>query len=180
MEKILLVGLGNPGNEFERTRHNVGIMAVRRWVEKIDAESKKAWVIKSAWQAEVAEVVWKDKKIVAIFPLTFMNDSGKAVKQIRDYYDVPIERLVGVHDDMETLLGEVVTVMSGSAKGHNGIRSLVQELGTDLFCRIKIGIGRPENGIAPKDFVLARFTEDIQPILEEASREITKTLEQLN
>jgi peptidyl-tRNA hydrolase, PTH1 family len=173
METLILVGLGNPGNEYRKTRHNVGIMAVREWA------NQKEWKLKKDWEAEVIELIVAEKKVVALFPVTLMNASGRAIARVANYYGVSEEKIIVVHDDMEVGLGAVMVAQGGSAKGHNGVRSVTQSLGNDNFWRVKIGIGRPDVGVEPKEFVLTGFKENEQPSIEKAVVEIQNLIEKL-
>ena len=168
----MLVGLGNPGEEYEGTRHNAGAMAVRRWVG-----CNAVWLHKPAWKCEVAEVSMGDTKVLAVQPLVYMNDSGVAARLVRDYYDMPLNRIVVAHDDMEVQAGEIFFSKGGSSKGHKGVKSIEKELGEKDFYRLRIGIGRPPENYLPKDFVLSKFNQE--PDWEKTSQAIQGLLEQL-
>ena len=154
----LVVGLGNPGAEYYATRHNVGFLVVdelaRRW---------KAPVAQEKWQAHYYSVPMRDKKVHLLKPLTFMNRSGRAVAQFYQFYKMDPDQLLVIHDDIDMAPGRIKLVQGGGAGGHNGIKSLVETLGTQAFYRLKVGIGRPGNAGVHADFpvdkyVLGNFT----------------------
>jgi peptidyl-tRNA hydrolase, PTH1 family len=152
MNKIIF-GLGNPGKEYERTRHNLGLNVVRAW----------------GLQTEVRSNV----KIVA--PTQQMNVSGNVLQDALKFTDIEMNNILIAHDDIELPLGEVQLVLGGSAKGHNGIRSIYDVLGTQDIQRLRLGIGRPPEGMEVKDFVLGKFTTTELSELE-AQQESANTL----
>lgn len=171
MKKVLLAGLGNPGPKFEHTRHNLGIRVVQAWYEKAsrEAQSVTDWNDNIQIEASVAEVVVGDVKVICLFPLTFMNRSGWAIAAaMKKYGLMNNEDVLVVHDDIELPFGEMKFVEEGSAKGHNGIRSLFNVLGVQAVPRLRIGVGRPSEGMPTNEFVLAKFTEEEESQIEEA------------
>lgn len=176
---FLVVGLGNPGSEYAATRHNAGFMVVdelaRRFGVSIDHEK---------WQAHSVQLVLWGSKICLLKPDTFMNLSGKAVARYVDFYKVSPEQILVVHDDLDMEPGRVKLVAGGGTGGHNGIRSLVQYLGTKDFLRLKLGIGRPGklnlySGMPVEKYVLAPFAPDEKILLEQRIDGIEKGLEYL-
>lgn len=156
----LIVGLGNPGAEYQATRHNVGFMVAdelaRRW---------KAPVKQEKWQAQYVALSIAKQKVHLLKPLTYMNRSGRAVGQFYRFYKMTPDQLLVIHDDLDMAPGRIKLVQGGGAGGHNGIKSLVETLGTPSFYRLKIGIGRPGNGLIHADFpvdkfVLGNFTDE--------------------
>ena len=152
---ILIVGLGNPGGEYERTRHNVGFMAVRHLA---GADAK--------WRGELFARTFATnidgRRVIFAMPQTFMNDSGRAVRAIMDFYKIPIENLFVIHDDMDLKLGDMRTKVGGGSAGHNGIKSIDAAIGNG-YRRIRIGIGHPrdfENPMNPADWVLGKFDSE--------------------
>ena len=162
---FLIVGLGNPGPEYETTRHNVGFMAVRYFVGP-DA----TW--KNELFAKTVKVDIDGVRIIFAMPQTFMNNSGRAVRAIVDYYKIPIENVTVIHDDMDLKLGESRTKVGGSSAGHNGIKSIDSAIGRE-YRRIRIGIGHPRDlglPIDAADWVLGKFTraqlDEIYKVIE--------------
>jgi len=136
----LVAGLGNPGARYRDTRHNLG----RRAVELIADELGGSW--RSRWNGRVSELRDGDQRLALLVPETFMNESGRSVAPALRFYKVPPERLVVVHDELDLELGDVRAKQGGGLAGHNGLRSLAEDLGTQDFLRVRIGIGRPERG----------------------------------
>ena len=150
---FLVVGLGNPGPEYMNTRHNVGFMALQ-YLVGADA----TW--KNELFAKTAKVDIDGARIIFAMPQTFMNDSGRAVRAIVDYYKIPIENVTVIHDDMDLKIGDVRYKIGGSSAGHNGIKSIDSAIGRE-YRRIRIGIGHPRNlglPIDAADWVLGKFT----------------------
>ncbi len=149
---FLIVGLGNPGSQYEGTRHNVGYMVVDEIVRLFDCGPNV-----NKWDAQFfRERIW-GKSIYFIKPTTYMNLSGKAVAKFVDFYKLSTENIIVVHDDLDMKTGRLKLVKGGGAGGHNGIRSLIQSLGTKDFYRLKIGIGRPGQDNVHKDFPVEKY-----------------------
>jgi len=149
---FLLVGLGNPGVEYEMTRHNVGFQVID--------ELQKVWrcgEFVRKWNADYSTGSFTDKKIHLIKPMTFMNRSGQAVASFCKFYKLAPERIVVVHDDLDMMPGRVKLVKGGGAGGHNGIKSIMQSLGEKDFYRLKYGIGRPGQGDVHPDFPVEKY-----------------------
>ena len=178
MKHLLLIGLGNPGVAYEGTRHNVGILFVRRWVRhQQEFTEVRDWREDSRLQAEVATVTQMGAdsglKVDCLFPLTFMNTSGNSVQAYQRYTEVAIEQMLIVHDDMELPLGDIqLAEVGGSAKGHNGVRSIQERLDTVEIPRLRIGIGRPPANTPVTQFVLSRFTSDEQAVLRDGEKTV--------
>jgi PTH1 family peptidyl-tRNA hydrolase len=151
--------LGNPGREYERTRHNVGFMLLDRLAAKAGAAFKS----QRAWKAHVAQA----GGVHFCKPMTYMNLSGEAVRAMADFYKVPPAELLVVVDEMALPLGKIRLRANGSAGGHNGLKSMIAHLGTTDFPRLRIGIGAAEPGEAV-GHVLGRFAPDEQEPLEQA------------
>ncbi len=157
----LVVGLGNPGARYRRTRHNVGFRIVDRLAERWNVVLDP-----SRGAAEVADARYASTRVVLAKPSTFMNASGEAVAKLRYAYGVEPADVVAVHDDLDLPLGRVRVRGGGGAGGHRGVLSLIAELGAE-FARVRIGIGRPLDDGDPVAFVLAEFTPDETPRVEE-------------
>lgn len=165
---VLFVGLGNPGPEYELTRHNVGFMAIDAIAPK-DAKWKKE---KNALTTH-SEI--NGQKIIFAKPQTFMNNSGDAVAPLMAFYKIPLENLFVIHDDMDLKVGDVRQKIGGSSAGHNGIKSIDKMVGPD-YTRVRIGIGHPRDfdiPMDPVDWVLGKFTKEqlktIKNVLDDLS-----------
>ena len=152
---IMIVGLGNPGAEYARTRHNVGFMAVMHM-----AGEKATW--KNEFDAMTYHTDINGHRVIFVRPMTFMNLSGNAVGAIARFYKIPTENVVLIHDDMDIKIGDAREKIGGGSAGHNGIKSIDAAIGTE-YRRIRIGIGHPRDfdlKIDPADWVLGRFGDD--------------------
>ncbi len=157
----LVAGLGNPGDEYENTRHNIGFKVVEVLADRFSISLKKKTANFIHGRGFIGE-----QKVVLIKPLTFMNRSGIAVwDAIRQFDD--INNVLVIHDDLDLETGVIRIRETGSSGGHNGIQSIIERLGSKDFLRIKIGIGRPNRGPAEK-YVLRRFNKQERPVIEEA------------
>jgi peptidyl-tRNA hydrolase, PTH1 family len=157
----LIVGLGNPGRKYAGTRHNVGFEVVDRLA------SKHALTWESA-PAEALMARWRSAGVLLAKPLTFMNLSGYAVGELLRYYKVEIVDLLVIVDEVQLELGRLRARPNGSAGGHNGLKSLIEQLGTDAFARLRIGVGRGDARRDLADHVLATFDRDEQPVIDDA------------
>ena len=157
---ILIVGLGNPGLEYELTRHNVGFMA-------IDAIAPHGETWKKEKNALTLHCEKNGQKVIFAKPQTFMNNSGEAVAALMAFYKIPLENLIVIHDDMDLKLGDIRQKIGGSSAGHNGIKSVDKMVGPE-YKRVRIGIGRPRDFdllMDITDWVLGKFTpEQLQKI----------------
>ncbi len=158
-ERFLVVGLGNPGPRYAETRHNLGFWVV----DHLAGEEGLAW--NERGRAFVAR--WGSGWLMK--PATFMNASGEAVAPFARYYKIPPERLLVVHDDMDLPLGRLRLRRGGSAGGQKGVRSVIENLGTDAFDRLRIGIGRPPAGWDAASWVLSRFAPEELPLAQRAA-----------
>lgn len=147
-----IVGLGNPGTQYAKTRHNVGFMALDELASRhgISFNQNKC-------KAIIGEGVIGGVKTVLIKPMTFMNLSGESVRAYMDYYKVALEDMIVVYDDLDTEMGKIRLRYQGSAGGHNGIKSIIQHAGTQSFNRVRMGISRPDPGYPIVDYVLTAF-----------------------
>jgi len=152
-ERWLVVGLGNPGPSYADHRHNVGAMVVDLLAGRVGAR----WRAHKS-RADVVEGRLGGSPVVLAKPRSYMNDSGGAVVSVRDYYDVPLERVVVVHDELDLPFETLRLKAGGGDNGHNGLRSLRRSLGSGEFLRLRVGIGRPPGRMDPADFVLKPFT----------------------
>ena len=152
---VLIVGLGNPGAEYVKTRHNVGFMAV-------DALAGDVVTWKSEKNALTARMDFDGRRVILAKPQTYMNNSGTAVLALMTFYKVPLENLIVIHDDMDIAVGNLREKVGGGSAGHNGIKSIDANVGRD-YRRIRIGINHPRDfdlKIDAADWVLGRFTDE--------------------
>ena len=168
----MIVGLGNPGSEYARTKHNVGFMFLDALAEKLGADN---W--KTKYDALVAEARIGTEKVLLVKPLTYMNESGRAVGPLMSWYKLAPEDLIVVHDDMDIPAGTIRIRRKGSAGGHNGMKSILYHVGDENFPRLRIGIGRPLPGWTVVKHVLAPFSEEDAPKIREAIAYLLPALE---
>lgn len=168
----MIVGLGNPGKKYEETKHNVGFMVIDQLAKRHGATFKK-----SVFEAEVADFFVKGEKILLVKPQTFMNESGRAVGPLLTYFGIEDEELVIVYDDLDLAVGKIRLRQKGSAGGHNGIKSIIAHLNTQVFKRVKVGIGRPKNGQTVVNHVLNRFDKADQPLIMQGVDQAVQAVE---
>lgn len=159
----LIVGLGNPGKPYEHTRHNIGFDVIEALAKKWNAP-----LTQSKFNGMYTSVHRPEGKVILVKPLTYMNLSGECVGPLMDYFDVDIEDIIVIYDDLDLDVGKLRLRQKGSAGGHNGIKSLIHHLGTQEFNRIRVGVSRPPAGMKVADYVLSKFSKDDQPIVEDA------------
>jgi PTH1 family peptidyl-tRNA hydrolase len=169
----LIVGLGNPGEEYKKTRHNAGFL----FAEKL--AGKESFSFDKKQEAEVLKM----DKFILIKPQTFMNDSGRAVRKVMDFYKLGIGQVVVAHDDLDIAFGEFKVQKEKGPKVHNGLKSVEQNLGRTDFLRVRIGIDNRQPGMSygtGADYVLSKFTEEeikeLNKVFEEALKELAETL----
>lgn len=163
-ESWLIVGLGNPGREYERTRHNVGFRVVEKLADKLGCK-----VDRLKFQGLYGQVSYQGKKLFLLKPQTYMNLSGRSVLQLSAYFNIPPQRIIVIFDDISLPPGRLRVRGDGSAGGHNGIKSIIAELGSQAFPRVKLGVGakpHPEQDLA--DWVLSTFSSAEERDLESA------------
>lgn len=153
----LVVGLGNPGRKYNGTRHNVGFEVLARLAQRYGVERPKA-----KFNAEVAETMIKNQKTILLSPLTYMNLSGQSVGAAVDFYKLPLTDLLVICDDINLDLARLRFRPSGSAGGQNGLKNIIQRLGSQAFGRLRVGVGRPPPNWDAADFVLGRFSQEEQ------------------
>ncbi|ADU96271.1 aminoacyl-tRNA hydrolase [Thermovibrio ammonificans] len=159
----LVVGLGNPGREYEKTRHNVGWMVLDRLADKLGVSLNR-----EKFKGLYGEYRGENGKVILLKPLTYMNRSGESVSQFLRYFKIAPEEMVVVYDDLDLPLGKLRLKPKGSSGGHRGVESIIRELGTSNFPRLKVGIGRPARKEEVVDYVLSPFGREQWPAIEEA------------
>ncbi len=175
----LIVGLGNPGRQYENTRHNAGFLALERIAQHPDicpVGENLSFSLNKKLKCRIAESFRKAEKVILIKPETFMNSSGLAVSKIMQFYKAEIEDLIVISDDIDLPLGEARTRHNGGSAGQKGLQNIIDELGSNMFCRIRIGINQsvletkeidaPQNAVDTADYVLQQFSDRELPVLE--------------
>jgi PTH1 family peptidyl-tRNA hydrolase len=164
----LVVGLGNPGRKYEFTRHNVGFMVIDRLCRDFGIHLKRFEMYM------LERTVIKERDLILLKPLTYMNRSGLAVEKVCNSFNLPSEKVLVIHDDLDMALGKIRFKKKGSSGGHRGVQSIIDAIGEN-FMRLKIGIGRSSE-IPPEEYVLQRFNEEELKVIDGA---ITKTVERI-
>lgn len=160
----LIIGLGNPGIQYEKTRHNLGWRIVERLSRELEASE---WKMDMRFNAFVSECFFNNEKIIFAKPQTFMNNSGIAVKSIANYYKIPTKNILIIHDEIDLPLGEIKVQKNRGAAGHNGVKSVIEHLKTKDFIRIRIGIkSAKEKILETEKFVLQNFTDEEEKIIK--------------
>ncbi len=167
----IIVGLGNPGPEYHNTRHNMGFMVLEELAKRYPVEKQT-----DRFNAIIGEIRIKGEKILLVKPLTFMNLSGRAVQPLLHWYKVALTDLMVVYDDMDLKDATLRIRAKGSAGGHNGMKSIIERLGSQEFARMRVGIGRPERH-DNINWVLGRFSAEEKPIMEAAIKKAADALE---
>ena len=164
----MIVGLGNPGRQYAGNRHNAGFMVIDELMRNSGATPPR-----QRMGAEIAEASLGGTKVIFCKPMDFMNTSGFAVSRAGAFWKIPPVQTVVVHDDMDIDFGRLKLAEAGGTGGHNGLRSIVAELGTEAFCRVRFGIGRPPPAWEGADYVLADFSSEerraLPNLIEEAA-----------
>ncbi|API92317.1 peptidyl-tRNA hydrolase [Virgibacillus pantothenticus] len=163
-----IIGLGNPGKKYDRTRHNVGFMVIDELIQR------HQWKLdKSKFKADYTIVQTENEKLMLVKPQTFMNLSGDAVRPLMDYYHIHLENILIIFDDLDLPIGKIRLRQKGGHGGHNGIRSIIEHVGSKDFKRVRIGIGRPDSSLSIIDYVLQTFpkrdTEEVMNSVNKAA-----------
>jgi len=172
----LVVGLGNPGPKYASHRHNVGFMVVdllaRRW---------GAPALRDKFKGQFAKETFRGEDVVLLEPQTYMNLSGESVRPAMDFFKVPLQQVVVVHDELDLPFGTCRIKKGGGAAGHNGLKSITQHCGGNGFLRVRVGIGRPRSG-RPEGYVLSDFSAsekaELEDVLEAAARMVESLVEE--
>ena len=149
---ILIIGLGNPGEEYGQTRHNIGFMVLNKFNEETGILSQI-----SKFNSTVIKSEYAGKALLCVKPYTFVNNSGPAVLKVIEHFEGKIESTIVIHDDLDIEFGQIKLKSGGGTGGHNGLESIVKKLGHPDFDRLRFGIGRPPGRKDPADFVLSKF-----------------------
>ena len=172
----LIVGLGNPEQEYKQTRHNMGFDTINKIAKKYNIE-----INKSQFQGIYGKGEIKGKKVIILKTQTYMNLSGICIKQFINYYKIEKEKLLIIYDDMDIEPGKIKIRKKGSSGGHNGIKSIIQEIGTEEFQRIRIGIGKPKEYQDKINYVIGKVQEqeliELEKGTEKAEQAVTEIIE---
>ena len=169
----LLVGLGNPGDKYDNTRHNVGFAAIDQLAEEL-----KVPVQKLKYRALTQTVELGGAKVLLMKPITYMNLSGEAVGEAARFFKIPADHVLVLSDDVSLPVGKLRIRKGGSAGGHNGLKSIIQHLGTDQFPRLKVGVGgKPHPDYDMADWVLGKLQGEDKKAMDEAARRAAQAVE---
>ncbi|MFS1664158.1 aminoacyl-tRNA hydrolase [Streptococcus sp. zg-JUN1979] len=168
----MIVGLGNPGSKYDNTRHNVGFMAIDNFVKNLDT----TFTEDKTFKAQIASSFINGEKVYFVKPTTFMNNSGLAVKALLTYYNIDVADMLVIYDDLDMAVGKLRFRQQGSAGGHNGIKSIIAHIGSQVFDRIKIGIGRPEKKGTVINHVLGQFSSEDRIVIDISLDKVDKAV----
>lgn len=191
----LIVGLGNPGKKYEKTRHNIGFMIAEQFLKDFEPVGKTAWEDSDRFKSDIAEIEWQRKtggleKVVLAKPKTYMNNSGLAVQLLTTHYSLLTTDIWVIHDDLDLPLGQLKIRFGGGSAGNHGVDSIIEKLETDKFWRFRLGIGQPSLKFKVKnsklknvdDHVLSSFTSNerskVKHLIRHASDALQMALEE--
>ena len=169
---FLIVGLGNPGSQYEDTRHNIGFKVIDNIAKEYNIE-----INRQKFKGMCGEGFINGEKVILLKPTTYMNLSGESVREIVDFYKLSNEDVLVIYDDISLDVGRLRIREKGSAGGHNGIKSIIAHLGTDIFPRIKVGVGQPNVDLV--NYVLGKFTKEEMEVLSESIDASTKAAKEI-
>lgn len=167
----VIAGLGNPGDKYAYTRHNIGFMVI--------SELSERYKINSSYKFDglIGDFFFGGEKVLLFQPMKYMNKSGQPIYKVLDYFQIEAEDLLVIHDDLDLELGKMRFKENGGSGGHNGIKSIINKLGTDKFKRLKIGIDRPPENIPVPDYVLTTFRGEEKEVSEKVVEEAASAVE---
>jgi PTH1 family peptidyl-tRNA hydrolase len=171
----LIVGLGNPGQQYEQTRHNAGFV----FLDRLVSANRCNWMASAQFQGDVANCSVAGNKLVLLKPMTFMNKSGLSVGKLLRYYKIRPEEMLVAHDELELLEGVVRLKRDGGHAGHNGLRDIIAHVDSRDFYRLRIGIGRPASGANVADYVLSKPSREGGALLDEVCQRMVDKIELL-
>ncbi len=167
----VIAGLGNPGEKYAHTRHNIGFMIISELADRFKVNSSYKF------DGLVGDFFFGGEKIILFQPMKYMNKSGQPIYKLLDYFQIDAADLLVVHDDLDLDLGKMRFKQNGGSGGHNGIKSIINQLDTDQFNRLKIGIGRPPENVPVPDFVLTTFQGEEKDISKKVVQEAASAAE---
>lgn len=167
----VIAGLGNPGDKYAYTRHNIGFMVI--------SELSERYKINSSYKFDglIGDFFFGGEKVLLFQPMKYMNKSGQPIYKVLDYFQIEAEDLLVIHDDLDLELGKMRFKENGGSGGHNGIKSIINKLGTDKFKRLKLGIDRPPENIPVPDYVLTTFRGEEKEVSEKVVEEAASAVE---
>ena len=171
----LIVWLGNPGKEYEKTRHNIGFMMIDDFVDK-EKSGKREY--KNPWKWEIVESNIKGQKVVFLKPMEFMNRSWWALSTVANFYKIDPKDILVIHDDIDLIVGKIQLKLWGSSAGHNWLKSIIEKLGTKDFRRLRIGVDRPANQDDVADYVLHPFKKEEKNLIDDKVNDIMNSIEE--
>ena len=169
---FLIVGLGNPGSQYEDTRHNIGFKVIDNIAKEYNIE-----INRQKFKGMCGEGFINGEKVILLKPTTYMNLSGESIREVVDFYKLSNEDILVIYDDISLDVGRLRIREKGSAGGHNGIKSIIAHLGTDIFPRIKVGVGQPNVDLV--NYVLGKFTKEEMEVLSESIDASTKAAKEI-
>ncbi len=185
----LIVGLGNPGEKYGKTKHNLGFAVVEHLLKDLTSVNKIIWQKSNKFKSEIEELNVGSERIILAKPSTYMNNSGMAVKIIADFYKISTDNIWIVHDELDLPIGSMKIRLGGSSAGHNGVESVIESLGTDKFWRLRLGIGQEKtqekmakhNVKNAEDYVLSAFSPKdrgkIKTLIKHGAQALAEVLE---
>lgn len=174
MKNFLIAGLGNPGDKYKNNRHNIGFQIIDTYLTFFSQNK-----LIDKFDSEYTSINFKENKLHIIKPKTFMNESGIAVNKCINFFKIPLENLIVIYDEMDLSPGNIKIKFGGGSAGHNGIKSIINCLGSEKFTRVRIGIGKPINKEKISSYVLSNFTNDELNLFNEIKTNIKYIIEDL-
>ena len=168
---MLFVGLGNPGFQYEGTRHNVGFSVISSLAKSRGIN----FIHKERFNCDIASSFIGDKKVIFAKPMTYMNLSGFSISHVKEYYKIPLQNIVVIHDEIDLPLGKIKAKIGGGHAGHNGIKSIDNQIGNE-YLRIRIGVGRPPENYNLSNWVLEKFSDDEKSIIDKLTNMLSVDL----
>ena len=174
MKNFLIAGLGNPGDKYKNNRHNIGFQIIDTYLTYFSQNK-----LIDKFDSEYTSINFKENKLHIIKPKTFMNESGIAVNKCINFFKIPLENLIVIYDEMDLSPGNIKIKFGGGSAGHNGIKSIINYLGSEKFTRVRVGIGKPVNKEKISSYVLSNFTNDELNLFNEIKTNIKYIIEDL-
>ncbi|MFA5747503.1 MAG: aminoacyl-tRNA hydrolase [Candidatus Absconditabacterales bacterium] len=171
----LIAGLGNPGKEYEKTKHNIGFTILDNFLEY---QKLGKLVYNNKWKSEILESNYLGTKIIFVKPMEFINCSGVPISQISNFYKIDPKDILVIHDDIDLPVGKIQLKLGGSSAGHNGLKDIIQKIGSAEFWRIRIGVDRPVHQKDVVDYVLSKFKKEEIEVIENKFEEIEKYVQE--